>query len=89
MRGIKKAILGYLVENGKSGASASELSEAIGLPVYLVILALKEIYAEKLGIDSGSRDGEYIVLKSWSKDAYLTGIYDDLPSQPEPAPIGF
>lgn len=89
MRGIKKAILGYLVENEKSGASAEEMAEAIGVPVYVVILALKEIYAEDLGINCGSKDGEYIVLKSWSKSAYEAGIYDDYPSPPEPAPIGF
>lgn len=89
MRGIKRAILGYLVENGKSGASASELAEAIELPVYVVVLALKEIYAENLGIDSGSKDGEYIVLKSWSKSAYEAGVYDDQPAPTEPVPIGF
>lgn len=27
IRGIKKAVLGYQIENGKSGASASELAE--------------------------------------------------------------
>lgn len=89
MRGIKRAILGYLIENCKSGASADELAEAIGLPLYIVILAMKEIYAENLGIDSGSRDGEYLVLKSWSKDAYEAGIYMEPPPPSKPAPIGF
>lgn len=89
MRGIKKAILEYLVENEKSGASADELAEAIGLPVYVVILALKEIYADNLGIDNGTRDREYIVLKSWAKNAYETGVYNDHPTPPVPVPIGF
>lgn len=89
MREVKKAILGYLVENSKSGASANELAEVIGLPLYVIILAVKEICAENLGIDGGSKDEEYIILKTWSKDAYKAGVYADLPSLPEPAAIGF
>lgn len=89
MRGVKRAVLSYLVENSKSGASADELAKAIGVQLYVVILALKEIYADELGIDNGSKDGEYIVLKSWSNDAYNAGVYDSLPLPPEPVPIGF
>jgi len=74
-RGSERAILEYVVNNGKTSATAKEISEQTGLSLLIVIKGIDSIVQDRNGLNGGTRDGASIILNSRSKLAVTESYY--------------